>query len=108
MCLNTLYIEFVSVINTILWLNYFTSVGISALNEDDVSFFRLLKLAAPVTIAQVILRVKQLTELQHVRIALGKGKSSTSEVAIVGLCAGSGSSVLKGVAADLYLTGKFT
>lgn len=41
------------------------------------------------------------------RFALGKGKVMDSGVLKVALCAGSGASVLKGVAADLYLTGNY-
>lgn len=45
--------------------------------------------------------------MQHVRFAIGKNKHINDEVKTVALCAGSGSSVLKGVDADLYLTGNY-
>lgn len=64
------------------------------------------QISASVTIADAVDRVKKLTGLQHVRLALGNGRSMDSKVDSVALCAGSGASVLKGVKADLYLTGK--
>ncbi|XP_047020959.1 NIF3-like protein 1 isoform X3 [Helicoverpa zea] len=74
--------------------------------DPQVGAGRLLQLASSISLSDAVTKVKQLTGLSHVRFALGKGKSMSSEVLTVALCAGSGSSVLKGAAADLYLTGE--
>lgn len=68
-------------------------------------YYRFLKLENSISLLEAITKVKELTRLEHVRFAIGKGKALSDSVETVALCAGSGSSVLKGVAADLYLTG---
>ncbi|XP_047988279.1 NIF3-like protein 1 isoform X2 [Leguminivora glycinivorella] len=67
---------------------------------------RYLHLQTEIPLSDAIGRVKQLTGLPHVRLALAKGKSTSDGVKTVALCAGSGASVLKEVPADLYLTGE--
>ncbi|XP_021189573.3 NIF3-like protein 1 isoform X2 [Helicoverpa armigera] len=74
--------------------------------DPQVGAGRLLQLASSISLSDAVTKVKQLTGLSHVRFAFGKGKSMSSEVLTVALCAGSGNSVLKGAAADLYLTGE--
>lgn len=69
---------------------------------------RLCVLEEPVALATVVERVKSHLKLAHVRLALGAGRSLDSQVHDVALCAGSGSSVLQGVQADLYLTGEMS
>ncbi|CAB3242077.1 unnamed protein product [Arctia plantaginis] len=74
--------------------------------DPQVGAGRSLQLKSSITLSDAVSKVKILTGLNHVRFAIGKGKKMMSEIKIVALCAGSGSSVLKGVAADLYLTGE--
>lgn len=69
---------------------------------------RLCTLDESVSLATVIERIKQHLKLPHVRLALGAGKTLDSQVKVVALCAGSGSSVLQGAKADLYLTGEMS
>ncbi|XP_005373288.1 PREDICTED: NIF3-like protein 1 isoform X2 [Chinchilla lanigera] len=69
---------------------------------------RLCTLDESVSLAAVIERVKRHLKLPHVRLALGVGRTLDSQVRDVALCAGSGSSVLRGVQADLYLTGEMS
>ncbi|XP_078730080.1 NIF3-like protein 1 [Lampetra fluviatilis] len=69
---------------------------------------RLCTLTEPVSTSTLVSRIKQHLKLPHVRLALGAGKSPDSTVQTVALCAGSGGSVLKGVQADLYLTGELS
>nr|CAB3264327.1 putative GTP cyclohydrolase 1 type 2 NIF3L1 [Phallusia mammillata] len=66
---------------------------------------RLCKLASPATISSLIENIKSYLGISHVRLALAEGSSIVKTVA---LCAGAGSSVLKGVKADLYLTGEMS
>ncbi|KAJ8722776.1 hypothetical protein PYW07_003956 [Mythimna separata] len=77
----------------------------AALNPQ-VGAGRLLQLKSRISLSDAVSRVKELTGLLHVRFAIGKGKDMSSEIDSVALCAGSGSSVLKGANAGLYLTGE--
>ncbi|KAG8520951.1 NIF3-like protein 1 [Galemys pyrenaicus] len=69
---------------------------------------RLCTLDESVSLATMIERIKRHLKLSHVRLALGAGRTLESQVKVVALCAGSGSSVLQGVEADLYLTGEMS
>ncbi|NWR94842.1 NIF3L protein, partial [Furnarius figulus] len=69
---------------------------------------RLCKLSEPVSLSDMIERIKHHLKLPHIRIALGVGRTRESPVKTVAVCAGSGSSVLKGTEADLYLTGEMS
>ncbi|KAM4836269.1 NIF3-like protein 1 isoform 1-T4 [Thomomys bottae] len=69
---------------------------------------RLCTLEEPVSLATMIERIKRHLKLPHLRLALGVGRTLESKVEAVALCAGSGSSVLQGVQADLYLTGEMS
>ncbi|KAM3963403.1 NIF3-like protein 1 [Aphomia sociella] len=74
--------------------------------DSSVGAGRLLKLQTSITLSEAVSKVKQVTGLQYVRCAIGRNKTLSDEVRAIALCAGSGSSVLKGVDADLYLTGE--
>lgn len=90
---------------------------------------RLVTLAQPINLATAVARIKKHLKLENVRVALPLSSTSTStstdtsattitaaasvlksaenvKVKKVALCAGSGSTVLRGVNADLYLTGE--
>ncbi|XP_050196541.1 NIF3-like protein 1 [Myiozetetes cayanensis] len=69
---------------------------------------RLCTLSEPVSLSDIIERIKSHLKLPHVRVAVGTGKTRESPVKKAALCAGSGSSVLKGTEADLYLTGEMS
>ncbi|KFV64301.1 Putative GTP cyclohydrolase 1 type 2 Nif3l1, partial [Dryobates pubescens] len=69
---------------------------------------RLCTLSEPVSLSDIIERVKNHLKLPHVRLAMGAGKTLESPVKKAALCAGSGSSILKGTEADLYLTGEMS
>ncbi|CAI5761971.1 NIF3-like protein 1 [Podarcis lilfordi] len=75
---------------------------------EDTGMGRLCALKEPVSISTLVERVKSHLRLSHIRLALGAGKSLESQVKAVALCAGSGSSVLKGTESDLYLTGEMS
>lgn len=51
-------------------------------------------------------QIKAHIGIPHLRLALATGQNMESLVSSVALCAGSGGSVLKGIKADLYLTGE--
>ncbi|RZC41700.1 GTP cyclohydrolase 1 type 2 NIF3L1, partial [Asbolus verrucosus] len=67
---------------------------------------RLLNLEVPLTVQEIVDKVKEKIGIKHLRLALARHKGADTLVSSVALCAGSGSSVLKGVEADLYLTGE--
>ncbi|XP_014684693.1 NIF3-like protein 1 isoform X1 [Equus asinus] len=69
---------------------------------------RLCTLEESVSLATMVERIKRHLKLSHVRLALGVGRTLESQVKVVALCAGSGSRVLQGAEADLYLTGEMS
>lgn len=74
--------------------------------EPEIGCGRLCSLKSSLNLADVISKVKAHTGLAHVRVAVVRGKGFEHQIKTVALCAGSGASVLKGVPADLYLTGE--
>ncbi|KAM9248511.1 NIF3-like protein 1 isoform 1-T2 [Dugong dugon] len=69
---------------------------------------RLCTLDESVSLVTMVERIKRHLKLSHVRLSLGVGRTLESQVRVVALCAGSGSSVLQGTEADLYLTGEMS
>lgn len=61
----------------------------------------------PITIRSAAEKLKRHAGISHVNIALGNDRSLDSAVETVAVCAGSGSSILSGVTADLYITGSW-
>lgn len=66
---------------------------------------RLCTLATPVPLEELIKRIKHHLNLKHLRLARS---TSSDKVTTIALCAGSGASVLKGVKADVFLTGEMS
>ncbi|XP_041456856.1 NIF3-like protein 1 [Lytechinus variegatus] len=69
---------------------------------------RKATLQTPTPVSTMLNRIKTHLTLDHIQVALGQGKTLESEVSTVGICAGSGASVLKGVRADMFLTGEMS
>nr|CAD7430124.1 unnamed protein product [Timema monikensis] len=67
---------------------------------------RLCVLKKPISILEAVDRVKKHISIPYVRLALASNKDQDSLITTVALCPGSGTSVLKGVKADLWLTGE--
>lgn len=65
-------------------------------------------LVTPIAIKQAISQVKAHLGLPHLRVALANTATLYTEVKSVAVCAGSGSSVLRGITADLWLTGEMS
>lgn len=59
----------------------------------------------PITLADSIECVKKHTGIKTVQVAIGVNSSLSTEIKSFAVCPGSGGSVLKGVSADLYITG---
>uniref|UniRef100_A0A1B6FB83 NIF3-like protein 1 n=1 Tax=Cuerna arida TaxID=1464854 RepID=A0A1B6FB83_9HEMI len=67
---------------------------------------RFGKLKSQITLSEAVEKVKALVGMSQIRLALQRGKTLDSPVRSVALVAGSGASVLRGVRADLYVTGE--
>lgn len=63
---------------------------------------------AQMNIGSAVTKLKAHLELPHLRCALAQNHSMETLVKSVAVCAGSGSSVLTGVQADLYVTGEMS
>ncbi|XP_053326537.1 NIF3-like protein 1 [Spea bombifrons] len=93
------------------WPRAYSSVELLNLQKPpllDTGMGRLCTLTESVSIATALERIKAHLDLRHLRLALGRGKTLESSVSTVAVCAGSGSSILSGVPADLYLTGEMS
>ncbi|KAM4697981.1 NIF3-like protein 1 [Rhinophrynus dorsalis] len=89
----------------------YRSIQLLALQKPplvDTGMGRLCTLPEPVSIAAALEQIKKHLSLKHLRLALGRGKTLESCVGVMAVCAGSGSSILNGVPADLYLTGEMS
>lgn len=69
---------------------------------------RLCTLSTSIQLSDLINDLKLHLGMEHLRVALGHGKTLKCDVSSVALCAGSGSSILQGVNADVYLTGEMS
>lgn len=72
--------------------------------EPTYGMGRLCTLKAAIHVDEAVDLVKKRTELNHVRLA--RARKSGDLISTIALCAGSGASLLKGIPADLYLTGE--
>lgn len=75
-------------------------------NMPHVGPGRYVTLSEPVSIKMAVGMIKQHIGIKHLRLALGRRKSEESLLFTMALCAGSGSTILNGVEADLFLTGE--
>jgi len=69
---------------------------------------RKAELSSPVCLKDAVALIKKHLQLPHVRLALARGATQESLIKSVAVCAGSGSSVLSGSKADLWLTGEMS
>ncbi|KAJ6640248.1 NIF3-like protein 1 [Pseudolycoriella hygida] len=69
---------------------------------------RIIEMEQSKTLQSIVDTIKTESKLPNVQIAIGVNQNLDSEVRRIALCAGSGASVLKGVAADLYVTGEMS
>ncbi|CAE1308573.1 NIF3-like protein 1 [Acanthosepion pharaonis] len=77
----------------------------------DVGLGRISKLKSKISLNKAIEIVKEHLKLPHVRVATSHGPGFNNDDEIIksiAVCAGSGSSVLRGVKADLYITGEMS
>jgi len=90
----------------------FDIVSLTPVPDTKSGQGRLLTLDGKIPLSEMILRIKKIFNLDKLRVALpysSEGKEFTVEnflVRKVAICAGAGYTVIKGVSADLYLTGE--
>lgn len=80
----------------------------SADAPDAVGAGRLLQLGQPLSLGALVDAFKQHINIAHVNVAIGDSHSLDSSIRTVAVCAGSGSSVLRGAKADVYITGEMS
>lgn len=66
---------------------------------------RLIQYQEALNLEYFVEQIQNLFDVKHVQIAMGVGHNTKTKIKTVALCAGSRSSVLKNVQADLYVTG---
>lgn len=66
---------------------------------------RIVTLHQPIRLSELVPRIKAHLSLSHVRVARPVNWTDEHMVQSVAACAGSGAQVLRGVQADVYLTG---
>ncbi|XP_069507835.1 NIF3-like protein 1 [Ambystoma mexicanum] len=89
----------------------YESLEISGLQKPllpNTGMGRLCTLTETASLKTVVERIKKYLGLPHLRLALGVGRTLDTPITVAAVCAGSGSSVLQGVEADLYLTGEMS
>lgn len=69
---------------------------------------RIAKLKSPVTIKDVYEKVKKHLGLEHLRLALSNIHMKESKISTIGVCAGSGGSLLQQTKADVFITGEMS
>ncbi|KAI8882680.1 NGG1p interacting factor 3 [Backusella circina FSU 941] len=75
--------------------------------QEDSGSGRLFTFSEPTPLSTVVERVKKLTGLPHIRLATAdRHRDNSKLIETVAICAGSGSSVLGPVQADLFFTGE--
>ena len=69
---------------------------------------RILTMDTELDVQTVVDRTKDHLQLPHLRLALAEGCDLSSPVRSIGVCAGSGGSLLAGVKADMIITGEMS
>jgi putative NIF3 family GTP cyclohydrolase 1 type 2 len=77
-------------------------------NHDGAGMGRLVTLNNPVGFDDLVARLKRHLGLRHVQVAVAGKHRNNGPVSSVAICAGSGSSVLRGVKADVHFTGELS
>lgn len=79
------------------------------INVGSVGAGRIAEINGSLSLNQAIESIKKYTKLPHVHVAVNDSAGNlNSLIKTVAVCAGSGSSVLKDVKADLYITGEMS
>ncbi|ODV76663.1 NGG1p interacting factor 3 [Suhomyces tanzawaensis NRRL Y-17324] len=77
-------------------------------NIEGCGMGRLITLANPVQLSDLVKNVKKSLGVSNVLVAPARGENSGHTISRIAICAGSGGSVFKGVEADLFYTGELS
>ncbi len=80
--------------------------GTDVPESSPVGQGRMLELDEPVVLDEIINRVKQHLGLDSLRVAAARGHAEGVKIQRIALCAGSGTQVVSGTDAQVYLTGE--
>ncbi|XP_049954098.1 NIF3-like protein 1 isoform X1 [Schistocerca serialis cubense] len=89
-------------------MNVFKISANTKVTIPECGMGRMCYLKSPQPLTEIVETVKKHVKIPHLRLALAVGKNNDSLVSTIAICAGSGASVLRGVKADLYLTGEMS
>lgn len=73
-----------------------------------VGMGRIVTFSAPLPLYGVVHRTKTQLDLNQIRLALSSKHTRDTKVNTIAVCAGSGSSILKGCSADVWITGEMS
>lgn len=76
------------------------------LSNPSIGAGRLCVVQGEITLGAAVDRIKAYTKLKDLKLAVAVNRNLESPIRTFAVCAGSGTSVLKGVKADLYITGE--
>lgn len=74
--------------------------------SEEQTMGRVVDLSAEISLEEVIEKAKNVFKLKHIRVA--RSPKASENIRRVAVCAGSGSSVLRDVSADLYVCGEMS
>lgn len=95
--------------NEVLPRKVVTPIVPSVEGHEDAGMGRLVTLKEPVSFNELIARVKKHLGMPHIQVAVTEKHRQNLDapsVSTIGLCAGSGGSVLRGCKADVHFTGE--
>lgn len=87
------------------------SSRVTKLNElpiPGVGMGRLITFEAPLPLYEIVQRTKTHLDSTYIRLGLSPKHTRDTKVSSIAVCAGSGSSVLKGCGADVWITGEMS
>lgn len=76
--------------------------------NDGCGMGRIVVLEQPISLSQIVARVKKSLTLPYVQVACARGQGRDHQISTIAICAGSGGSVFKGIKADLFYTGELS
>jgi dinuclear metal center YbgI/SA1388 family protein len=74
--------------------------------HENAGSGRIFTYLSPVSLSTVVENIKARLGLEHVRLATAALHSNSSKISTVGICAGSGSTVLGPIKTDVFFTGE--
>lgn len=76
--------------------------------EEGCGMGRMVTLKEAIPLSAAVVQIKKSLGLNHVQVAVASGEQQDPSIRTIAICAGSGSSVFRGVDADLFYTGELS